>query len=114
MTDPVQFDDGPPLLSGDELYDMLMGSIEPELTTAAIEKLPAQYANETPANRKERADRYARAFAEYDRRYSEYQSRWSIQYADYKRQALASLENDERADEASVDLANIEAQMRRS
>ena len=51
-----------------DLYDLLMGEIEPDLMSAVIPKLAKLYAGETPGEARARAERYARAFATFDER----------------------------------------------
>lgn len=93
MTPPVATSSGlPPLLSGDALYDVLMGSIEPELTTPQLPTLMEKYAHETLDEKQARAERYERAFAEFDRALQEYQKTCDRQIRDYKRAAIASIE----------------------
>ena len=64
----------PPQLpgSGEEIYNMIMASIEPELVSGQIPQLKEKYKNETPEQKKERGERYKKAFAEYDKRYDQY------------------------------------------
>lgn len=92
----------PTLLNGNDVYDMLMSKIEPELTLARIRTLRQQCKEETPDQRKARALRYEKAFREYDRQYAEYQKAWNKTFAVYKREALQSLEQSEREDDADA------------
>lgn len=57
------------LITGAEIYDLIMRSIEPELLTTSVYDLAEKYKDETSAEHQERQDRYKIAFAEYDRRY---------------------------------------------
>ena len=81
----------PPVIAPDELYDRIMGSIDPELTTAGLAGLREKYANETPQEKAARAERYTRAFEEYQKRLADHGIAWSTQFAIYQREALASL-----------------------
>ncbi len=93
----------PPILSGPELYDMLMAPIEPELVSAAIPGLTERYAGESPDRAKERKERYRRAFEEYARRFAAYMERWDAQLHAFKRAVSASLEDTAReGDEAGM------------
>ncbi len=51
-----------------ELYDHLMAEIEPELMSFSIPCLADYYKDETPEEKSEREERYARAFDELIRR----------------------------------------------
>lgn len=85
--------------TGDELYDMLMRSIEPDLTTDQIPLLDDKYKNETPEAAAVRAGRYQKAFAEYDRRLSAYLAKLWSKAREYHSAARDSLESDERTRE---------------
>jgi hypothetical protein len=50
-----------------ELYDLWMSQIEPELMTATIDHVDELHAGETPEERKQRYARYAQAFQKFDR-----------------------------------------------
>ena len=56
--------------SGAEIYNSIMRGIEPELTTDQIPLMKEQYRNETPAQKKQRGERDAKAMEEYERRYA--------------------------------------------
>lgn len=102
MTDPTQdiaLPQPPPILGGRELYDAIMGQIEPELTTAGLATLDQLYADETPEQKKQRAARYNAAFAEYEKRFKQYNTDWLGQFTAFQRQALASVESIDRADD---------------
>jgi len=49
-----------------ELYDLWMSQIEPELVTANIDHVDERHAGETPEERKARYARYAEAFQMFD------------------------------------------------
>lgn len=55
----------PAIPSAAELYDYLMGQIEPELVKKQIPLLKKKYAGETPEARKVRMERYKVAFKKY-------------------------------------------------
>lgn len=95
----------PPIPGGRELYDSIMGEIEPELTTAGLLALPQTYVNETPDQKRGRAKRYNDAFEEYGRRFQAYNVEWMGQFTTFQRQALKSVEHidretDDQANEA--------------
>lgn len=58
--------------TGTELYDAIMGEIEPELTSSQLPLLAAKYENESHEERKERLQRFNFAFTLYQRCYDEY------------------------------------------
>ena len=60
-------DTGPP--TGAQIYDGIMGKIEPELTTAMLETLEEKYRDESTEEHQVRMARYDVAFAEYDKQY---------------------------------------------
>ena len=67
----------PPVIpSGEEMYDQIMSQIEPDLVTAQLPLLKEKYKDETPEQAKARADRYNRAFAEYEKQFAAYGSEW--------------------------------------
>jgi hypothetical protein len=80
-------------------YDELMAQIEPELVSANVPGLRERYAGETPQQAQARADRYAKAFTEYDKRFAGQVSDWSGKAQGVRRQALASTERSDRARE---------------
>lgn len=85
--------------NGNALYDMIMGEIDPELTSAQVNGLLEKYKDEMPEQRAERAKRYERAFALYNQRFAEYNAYWSRQFNAHKRASIASLEAEHRMHE---------------
>jgi hypothetical protein len=99
-----------PNLTGDELYNLLMLDIEPELTTALLPTLDEKYKDEAPEESKARAERYEKAFAEYDKKFEEYVSTAKQRIHERKREALTMAEGDDREKETG-DLQNLEQSM---
>ncbi len=62
----------PHIPDGTEVYNSIMGAIEPDLTTENLPKLEAKYRSETAAETKVRAERYKKAFMEYKVRYTQF------------------------------------------
>lgn len=58
--------------TGNQVYDAIMGKIEPELISANLPGLEAKYAGESLEERQVRMQRYTLAFQEYDRVYGEW------------------------------------------
>lgn len=88
-----------PFPSPEQLFDHLMSQIEPELMTSMVPTLATTYANETPAEARERSRRYQAAFAEYDKRYAEYAAALADTVHAVGKGARVSLEQGDRADE---------------
>lgn len=84
------------LPSGDELYDMLMEKIEPELTTKVLPLLDSRYKKETPAQAKERAKRYEKAFEAYEKALQEYIADLKRKLHSHQKVAMRSAEKGER------------------
>ena len=59
---------------GAEVYDQIMGAMEPELTNAERGGLEEKYKNETPEEREARYTRYEAAYQEYDRQFALWQN----------------------------------------
>lgn len=73
----------------EEIYNLLMAQIEPELTTDMLPQLAAMYPGETPAEWKQRQERYQRAFALYEERFAALMDMWK-QDIEHARDALVS------------------------
>lgn len=94
-------------LSADEVYDLLMKDIEPELMSGTVDTLQEKYRGESPADAKARAKRYKAAFAEYDRRLDAYVAKINEQTLRNSRAAAQSLEQSDRLLDA-FELAKLE------
>ncbi|MEK7591049.1 MAG: hypothetical protein AAB489_02470 [Patescibacteria group bacterium] len=82
----------PAIPTGQELYDSIMGHIEPELTTSALPLLAEHYQNETPEEATARKQRYELAFERYDQAYDGYIQTLHAQADRYRRQSFAHVE----------------------
>lgn len=92
----------PPVIpSGEEVYDSIMGGIEPELVTTVLPTLKEKYKDETPAAAKARAERYEKAFAEYDKRYAQYIASQQQGIQTYEKQFMQGVQKVAAAAEAS-------------
>jgi hypothetical protein len=109
-TDPTQKPLMPRVLSAEEIYDMLMAEIEPDLVSGVIEHLAEKYPNETPEEKAARAARYTQAFAEYDVRLQQYREEWDAKLARFKRLAIGYLEHKDRGSE-SARLQDLESSL---
>ncbi len=95
-------------LTGEQVFDVIMGAIEPELTSSQVDGLTEKYANETAEEKQAREERYNKAYEEYDRRFALFQAALDAKANEVHRTALRSLESEDRAAE-QTDLANLEA-----
>jgi hypothetical protein len=94
---------------GLQIYDEIMASIEPELTSAVLPTLAEKYANETPEESKARGERYDAAFIEYDKRYATYMADMGGKVRSLQRTVRAGIESDEHVQEEQQSLTNLEA-----
>ncbi len=89
----------PQFPSGQEVYDAIMGQIEPELTSRQLPTLQQKYATETAEESQERQARYDKAFAEYGKRYSAFSEQLAGQVHSFQRIAISAAEMSTKADE---------------
>ncbi len=92
----------PHIPTGQELYDALMGNIEPELTSQGSLALEQTYQNETPEDREQRLNRYDLAFDRYEQAETEYLAMLQEQVNRYKREASTRAEMDSRESDENV------------
>ena len=85
--------------TGDQLYNMLMSKIEVDLTTDQLPLLDEKYKNETPEQAQVRAQRYEKAFAEYDKQLAAYLAGLEAKVREYQTTARKSVEHEERVHE---------------
>lgn len=88
--------------NGDALYDQLMATIEPELMTSNLPQLEKFYATETKKQSEARAERYAKAFAEYEKQFRTFCTDADARVHAYQKSARASTEHDERQEEDQI------------
>lgn len=100
----------PPLMSGDELYDSIMGSIEPDLLLSNMPQVVLDMEHDSAEAKTERIERYNRAFAEYDRRLKEHKEDWDKAYGQYRRASMESLSGFLNAADAAR-MTDIERQL---
>ena len=85
--------------TGDQLYNMLMSKIEVDLTTDQLPLLDEKYKSETPEQAQVRAQRYEKAFAEYDKQLAVYLANLEAKVHQYQSAARKSVEHEERTQE---------------
>lgn len=100
----------PPVPSGDEVYDRIMGEVEPELMTSQLPLLKDKYKDETPEESRTRARRYTDAFKEYDRRYRQYLLEQKSTLRIYQHNLVRSSEDRSTGREQGI-LTDIESQI---
>ncbi|PIR50809.1 hypothetical protein COU78_04505 [Candidatus Peregrinibacteria bacterium CG10_big_fil_rev_8_21_14_0_10_49_24] len=92
----------------EQIYNMLMAEIEPELLLETIPSLDAKYKGESPEEHKERMKRYKAAYKKFDTQLAEFMGKVKNETRVSKRAALHKQELSDRASEKQ-DLINIEA-----
>lgn len=98
----------PAIMDGNEVYDMIMAEIEPDLTTANLPTLAERYKDETDEQKEERAERYKAAFIEYKKRYAEYKEQMTQDVQSYGRNLMRSVEARSTASDES-ELGELES-----
>lgn len=101
---PAQETDGVALTSatGQEIYDLLMAGIEPELITSALPYLEEKYKDETPEQAQERAARYEKAFAEYAKQLGDYMAGMKSGLRKVHLGVMSGFESFDRADDEKL------------
>ncbi|MBU2213980.1 hypothetical protein KKC44_01090 [Patescibacteria group bacterium] len=103
MTTPTP----PAVPSVEELYDSLMEKIEPELVSSQVPLLEEKYKDETPKQKKGRAERYKRAYVQFMETFEAYMKDLNQKAEEFKRHAFATAE--EKTHEAETkQLADLE------
>ncbi|HCX21379.1 MAG TPA: hypothetical protein DHN29_05660 [Cytophagales bacterium] len=114
MTTSSAQDSGTPILpnisGGDEVYNMIMREIEIDLTTDNVSLMTEKYKDEAPEEKKERMERYKKAFATFTERYKEYQNKQTGDIRSFGKKLKTSVETKATATE-SDELANLESAM---
>lgn len=85
--------------TGTELYDQIMGPIEPELLSANIPHLDEKYTEESEGDRKKRYERYTNAYAKYDEQYAKWEADMKNKVHLYRKSAFRSAEAKSRKEE---------------
>lgn len=92
----------PKIPTGQEIFDAIMGHIEPELTTQGLETLEQKYVNETQEERDARKKRYALAFERYETAYEGYMGTLHAQVTRYRRESFGRAEMEDKQEDQSV------------
>jgi hypothetical protein len=80
----------------EQVYDMIMGSIEPDLLLKNIPLLDAQYASETKEEHEARMQRYAVAYEKFDAELQQFMDKVNTNVRTAQRQSLKEREEQER------------------
>ncbi|MFA5799546.1 MAG: hypothetical protein WC840_01135 [Candidatus Peribacteraceae bacterium] len=102
----------PKVLSGKEVYNLLMSKIEPDLTTEQFQKLKQKYPEETNEEKQMRLKRYKKALEEYDRAFAEYVTGLYESVHNYRKSARKYVE-DMAHDSEEKTLLQVEKQILR-
>jgi hypothetical protein len=94
-------------MTAEDMYNLVMGQIEPELTTWITPHLDEMYAHETPLEREERAKRYKAALQEFATRFEEAAKNWHEDLEWIKEHAFI-IEKNVSAKADSDEIASIE------
>ncbi len=89
----------PKIPSGQEIYDMIMSQIEPELVSENLPTLEEKYKDEPEEKKQERLKKYEKAFEEYDKAYELYISDIREKVRRYRHLSFAWAEAQSKNDE---------------
>ena len=92
----------------EQIYDMIMGEIEPDLLLANIPGLDEKYAHENEAQHKARMKKYKEAYKRFDTELAEFMGRIKNETRVSKRASLKKKEQKARKAEEN-ELKDIEA-----
>lgn len=94
----------PQIPESGEIFDRIMGKIEPELTTKMLPTLETKYKDETPEQHEARQERYKRAMEEYRKEMDAYMTLLQSDISQYERNARELGEfADKQAESAELD-----------
>jgi len=88
--------------AGTDVYDAIMGGIEPDLLTVNLTHLKEKYASETSDQHAARMERYRVAYEKYDAAFAQWVSVTTNAMSSYKRDVMQHAENVDRNREANA------------
>jgi hypothetical protein len=97
--------------SGQEIYDALMGQIEPELVSGNLNHLDDRHPGETPEQRRARYRRYDECYAAYDRTFNAWKEKVSTAMSAYRKIVLGKAQQKASVEDAAK-LDTIDSQMK--
>ena len=86
-------------LNPDDLYDLIMAQIEPDLLSSQVGKLEAKYATELPEAKAKRMQRYKAAWEQYTQERDAYFARCKVDLVDQRAHKLEAAEAASRSKE---------------
>ena len=86
----------------EQVYDMLMAQIEPDLLLINIPLIDAKYAGETPEQTEERMKRYAAAYKKFDAELAKFMNEVDTNVRTTQRAALQQKEQQDRDQESNT------------
>ena len=86
----------------EQVYDMIMQEIEPDLVLAVIPTLDATYANESDADHESRMQRYAVAYKKFDIQFEKFMTDVNGKVRMTHRQALREKEEQAKSEEINT------------
>ena len=102
MSTPVVKDEAENQRLAEELYNLLMVDIEPDLLLENIPGLDAKYAGETPEQHDARLKRYEVAYKKFDEEFSKFMVDVDQKVRSTKRESLHNKEQEARKDEENT------------
>lgn len=96
--------------TGQEVYDAIMETVEPELVTDNLDALDAPYEGETADERKSRYERYSKAFIEYRQQFQKWVHRFQGAVKTFRKSLVNAAESTNRTEEEAA-LSALETQM---
>ena len=96
--------------TADQVYDRIMKDIEPELLTVSNPTLAEKYKDETPEESQARAERYQKAYAEYDKKYEAYMLEFDGMVRGLQHEAVGVVEGESKKGDDDA-LATLESGM---
>jgi hypothetical protein len=99
MPTPVAPDEAETKLLAEQLYDLIMADIEPDLLLANIPTLDQKYQGETPEEHAARMKRYEAAYKKFDAEFSKFMSEVNDKVKVSKRNTLKEAEEKARNQE---------------
>ncbi|MBT3834761.1 hypothetical protein HOF56_00775 [Candidatus Peribacteria bacterium] len=88
-------------LTMEQVYDLLMINIEPDLTSWSIPTLDDVYSDETKEEKTERMERYEDAFRLFSERFDYMLGEWKGQLLKFKEDAIKKLKVKTKAEDAA-------------
>jgi hypothetical protein len=104
----------PTIQTGREIYDSIMGQIEPELVSHSLPLLHTKYKNETEEEKKARGERYRLAFIRYYKMFAVYLADMHTRMHRYQQDAMRSIEaishsdDDRKLEDLAASLFSLE------